>query len=182
MKNKICILICIFTLLLSVSCFANAYENIETINIAKGVTLNKVTIFDENGWTYLNVIEINTNEKSVSIGPLISEVGVSHFSTIKNMVTTNNAVAGINGDYFAKRPNTTNRGQSIGFLGSDNQILVSSADENISSQTMGSFILSDNNNVIYSYLTDTITITSPKTQNTFEACDDMFSSALDTSI
>ena len=171
MKNRIYILTCIFSILLSVCCFANAYENVETTTLAKGVTLNKVTIFNENGWTYLDVIEIDMDEKTASIGPLISETGVSHFSNIKNMVSTHNAIAGLNGDYFAKRPNTTNRGQSIGFLGSNGEILVSSADENISSDTMASFILSKDNNIIYSYLTDTITITSPKTKNTFEACD-----------
>ena len=111
------------------------------------------------------------DEKSVSIGPLISENGVSHFSNIKNMATYSNAVAGLNGDYFAKRPNTSNRGQSIGFLGSNGEILVSSSDENASSDTMSSFILSKNNSVLYTYLTDTVTIHCPKNDNTFIACD-----------
>ncbi len=171
MKNKILYLSLIITMLFSVTCFANVYENSESTQIAHGVTLNKKTMFTQNGWIYLDVIEIDVNNEDVKIGPLTSNIGVSNFSNIKNMVNENGAIAGLNGDYFAKRPNFTNRGQSIGLLGANGQILVSSADENISSQTMASFILNNDNSVIYSYLTDTITITSVKTGNTFIACD-----------
>lgn len=171
MKNKIIMLCCIFSVILSVTSLATVYESIDSSTITDGVVLNKVTIFDKNGWIYLDILEIDMNEDTINISPLISQTGVSNFSSIKNMANTQNAIAGLNGDYFAKRPNTTDRGQSIGFLGSNGNILVSSADENISAEKMGSFILTKDNSVIYSYLTDNITIISPKTENTFIACD-----------
>ena len=92
------------------------------------------------------MITIDLENKYAKIDVIKSESGVNSLSTTKNMAKYTNAIAALNADYFAKRPNLTNEGQSIGFWGSNGKVYQSSADENISSNTMGSFILDNKNN------------------------------------
>lgn len=170
MKSRICILTCCFTLMLSLTAFANIYESSEIQHIAKGVTLNELTFFNEEGWTFLNILEIDLNEKSINISPLTSPKGINNFTTLQNMITEPNTVAALSGDYFKKKTAVANTGHSFGFLGENSKIITSSTDKNNSSNILSTFILNNNNDVIYSYLKDSITIKSPKNGNTFEVC------------
>lgn len=170
MKSRICILTCFLTLILSLTAFANIYESSEIQPIAKGVTLNELTFFNEDGWTFLNMLEIDLNEKSINISPLTSPNGINNFTSLQNMITEPNTIAALSGGYFKKKTAVANTGHSLGFLGENSRIITSSAHENDSSNTLSTFILNNNNDVIYSYLKDTITIKSPKNGNTFEVC------------
>ncbi|MDD4066764.1 MAG: phosphodiester glycosidase family protein [Clostridia bacterium] len=170
MKNKIFILLFLLSFILSTTVFAvEIYKENKKEIIANGIELNKQTIFSENGWIYFNVVEIDINNPDISILPIYSSKGVNNFSTIKSMISDTNIVAALNGDYFARRNNSLYTGQSIGLLGKDSQILVSSAEENDGSNKMGSFILQKDNNIIYSYLKNTITIYSDNKEETYFA-------------
>lgn len=170
MKNKIFILLFLLSFIFSTTVFAvDIYKENKKEIIANGIELNKQTIFNENGWIYFNVVEIDVNNPDISILPIYSTKGVNNFSTIKSMISDKNIVAALNGDYFARRNNSLYIGQSIGLLGKDSQILVSSAEENDGSNKMGSFILQKDNNIIYSYLKNTITIYSDNKEETYLA-------------
>jgi len=170
MKNKIFILLFLLSFIFSTTVFAvDIYKENKKEIIANGIELNKQTIFNENGWIYFNVVEIDVNNPDISILPIYSTKGVNNFSTIKSMISDKNIVAALNGDYFARRNNSLYIGQSIGLLGKDSQILVSSAEENDGSNKMGSFILQKDNNITYSYLKNTITIYSDNKEETYLA-------------
>lgn len=170
MKNKIFILLFLLSFILSTTVFAvEIYKENKKEIIANGIELNKQTIFSENGWIYFNVVEIDINNPDISILPIYSSKGVNNFSTIKSMISDTNIVAALNGDYFARRNNSLYTGQSIGLLGQDSQILVSSAEENDISNKMSSFILQKDNNIIYSYLKNIITIYSDNKEETYFA-------------
>lgn len=161
MKNKILVLSMLLILVLSTFNFANGLENIKTQTLSPGVTLNQITRLTPKGWLYIDMVTIDLENEYAKIDVIKSESGVNTLSTTKNMAKYSNAIAALNADYFAKRPNTTNKGQSIGFWGSNGNVYQSSADENINSNTMASFILDNKNNIIYDYLKDEITLNCP---------------------
>ena len=161
MKNKILLFSVLLIFILSTFSFANGLENRKTQILSPGVTLDEITRLTANGWLYIDMIKIDLKNEYAKIDVIGSENGVSSLSTTKNMAKYANAVAALNADYFAKRPNTSNKGQSIGFWGSDGKVLQSSADENINSNTMASFILDNKNNIIYDYLKDEISLKCP---------------------
>ncbi len=161
MKNKILVLNILLLFILSTFSFANGLENKKVQTLSPGVTLEQITRLTENGWLYIDMIKVDLDNKYAKLDIISSENGVSSLSTTKNMAKYTNAIAALNADYFAKRPNTTNKGQSIGFWGANREIYQSSADDNLNSNTMSSFILYDKNNIIYDYLKDEISLNCP---------------------
>ncbi len=171
MNKRIFLITILFVLMIPICCFAKIYEKVDSQILTSGVTLNNITRFTSNGWLYLNVIEVDMTDSNVKLDAIISENGVSHLSSMKNMANYNNVVAAINADYFAKRADETNRGQAIGFTASDGNIINSSADENLSKDTMSTFILNNDNSILYTFLKDEISLYSYDTSLTSYVAD-----------
>ena len=162
MKKKISILTILLCFILTTFCFAY-YEKIDKQTITNGAILNNITRFSSDGWTYINMLEVDMKNDNIKLDVIYSENGITSLSNIKNMAKYSNVVAGINADYFAKRTDMTNRGQAIGFTASDGKILTSSSDENHNKDEFATYILNEDNEIIYTYLKDTITLFSPST-------------------
>ena len=144
-------------------CYAN---NILHINkkesiISTGTTLTEYEILASDGWIEAQVLEIDLNDENNKIGLLTAKEGAQKLDSISNMVNANNAIAGINGDFFA---GSKGIGSSIGIAIKDGIIYSSSAEQNKTSETFASILLDKNNNVICDYIRDNIKIIS----NNFE--------------
>lgn len=160
MKKKISILTLLFCFIIT-TCSLAYYEKIDKQTITSGAVLNNITRFSSDGWTYINMLEVDMTNDNIKLDVIYSENGITSLTNIKNMAKTSNVVAGINADYFAKRNDMTNRGQAIGFTASNGQILTSGSDENHNKDEFATYILNEDNEIIYTYLKDTITLISP---------------------
>lgn len=76
------------------------YENIEKTNIAPGTTYEKIMKFTTAGWWNINVLRINLLNPYVEVKGLYNPESVTKKTKVSTLVELNNAVAGINGDFF----------------------------------------------------------------------------------
>ena len=76
------------------------YESVERTNIASGTTYEKIMKFTTAGWWNINVLRINLLDPYVEVKGLYNPESVTNRTKVSTLVEQNNAVAGINGDFF----------------------------------------------------------------------------------
>ena len=76
------------------------YESVERTNIASGTTYEKIMRFTTAGWWNINVLRINLLDPYVEVKGLYNSDSVTNRTKVSTLVEKNDAVAGINGDFF----------------------------------------------------------------------------------
>lgn len=76
------------------------YESVEKNVISSGVVYEKIMRFNANGWWNINVLRVNLIDPFTEVRGLISPNGVANRDRISSLVEKNNAIAGINADFF----------------------------------------------------------------------------------
>lgn len=76
------------------------YESVEKTNIASGTTYERIMKFTTAGWWNINVLRINLLDPYVEVKGLYNPESVTNKTKVSTLVEKNNAVAGINGDFF----------------------------------------------------------------------------------
>lgn len=190
MKKLIC---CLFLVLLFFSTYTTAtytyalktlHQTVTESKISSGTTLKNYDLFTDAGWLNINVLEVVLNDKYTSFKLLTSSSGAGKLQNILSMAKEANAIAAINGDFFS---GSAGKGHSIGLSINDGEIVSSTAKDNISKNTFSSFLLDEDNNVFFEYLTNTISLTSKRTRKSIDIAtinkfsDDYSSPALFTS-
>ncbi|NLK43796.1 MAG: phosphodiester glycosidase family protein [Tissierellia bacterium] len=79
---------------------ATIYESVERTNIASGASYEKIMRFTTAGWWNINVLRINLQDPYVEVKGLYDSDYVTNRSKVSSLVEKNDAVAGINGDFF----------------------------------------------------------------------------------
>jgi len=121
------------------------YERVDTEDISSGVKHEKIQRLTTSGWWQINVLRISLNDSYTSVGALYHKEGLAARDTISKMVESNNAVAGINGDYFNYQPIPS----SMGTLINDGRLLSNPIQQPWSLPT---FVLGYDNSVMIDYL------------------------------
>lgn len=93
----------------------------ERHDIATGVQHVQIDRFTNNGWIDIEVLKLDTKNSFSNLTPLISGQGVSKRAVLSDMINSNGAVAGINGDFFE----TTSYPMALGSLYGDNKLILS---------------------------------------------------------
>lgn len=75
------------------------------INIAKNVVYRNITRFTDHGWENIHIIEADISKPDTDIGLLYSHQGIGSGSTLSEMLTDDQTVAAINGDFFLSGTN-----------------------------------------------------------------------------
>ncbi|MGB9813360.1 MAG: phosphodiester glycosidase family protein [Thermovenabulum sp.] len=86
------------------------YEEKEQSPIAKGVIYEKRTIFTSHGWKKVHILTVDLSSPYIDVISLYNKQNLSERKTLSDLVKGNNAVAGINGDFFTM----TNPSSSVG--------------------------------------------------------------------
>lgn len=172
-KRKI-VLVTILSLLVTIIPFGihvNAQSNIiyqsSTIqNITSGATLESIRRFTVNGWLSMQVLKVDLTNPNVKLDTLTHPESVSKTATVKSMVQSKQAVAGINGSFFSSSsmPGYT---APIGPVVESGTLKTASSDFNQYSNSMATFAVSKANEVLLNYWKTTITLYAPngKTQS-----------------
>ncbi|MGE5329777.1 MAG: phosphodiester glycosidase family protein [Deltaproteobacteria bacterium] len=135
------------------------YEERDSEIISSGVTRENIKKFLTSGWLNINVITVDLTNPYVKLDLLTSPDGIGTLENVKTMAEASKSVAAINADFFDKTPTSSNpsAGYPIGFtMKSGNN--VSSA--HYLKNTMATFSMDNLKNFLYSYVTDTMSITS----------------------
>lgn len=128
MRNKFkkIITVMAFSAVLLSSVRVNASNVIHDVkerhDIATGVQHVQIDRFTNNGWIDIEVLKLDTKNSFSNLTPLINGEGVSKRTTLSDMIHSNDAVAGINGDFFE----TTNYPMALGSLYGDDKLILSS--------------------------------------------------------
>ena len=162
MKKRICFLITLMICMIAcTNCFAltKLHETVNTKVINSGTNLKTYTRLTDKGWLSINIIEVDLNDKNTSLGLLTSSNGLQTFQNVKTMITNSNknVVAAINADFFNGK---TQKGNIIGMTIEDGEVLTSTYYENEVKDVLASFTIDEDNNVLFDYFTNKITLTN----------------------
>lgn len=89
-------------------------EEIKTVeHISSGVVHENIQEFTTAGWRHINVLRIDLKDEYTEIKALLNPKGIPYTSKVSTMVQNQNAVAGINGDFFNDKPLPSGMGTLI---------------------------------------------------------------------
>lgn len=80
------------------------HQKIESRYLASGVLYENIKKFTSKGWWNINLIRVDLTDEYAEIKGLMSDKGISARDSVSKMVAKNNAVAGVNGDFFDSSP------------------------------------------------------------------------------
>lgn len=80
------------------------HDLVESHELAEGVRYENVKRLTKSGWWNINLVRIDISNEDNEIQGLISNKGISNRETVTNLTNQNNALAGINGDFFEYSP------------------------------------------------------------------------------
>jgi len=158
------IIYCLFLIMLffsTVSLGATLHQEQTESQISSGTILKNYKLLTDNGWLNINILEIDLEDKYTNIGLLTASDGAGKLKNILSMANESNAIAAVNGDFFS---GSNGKGHSIGLSINDSKIISSFAKENLAKNSFASFLLDEDNNVFYEFLTNEIILTSKKTK------------------
>lgn len=127
------------------------HERKTSENISSGVVHEHIQKFTSNGWWNINVLRVNLNDEYTEVRPIFSNEGISKREKISKMVQDQNAVAGINGDFFA----SFNYSSPLGIVVRDGDIISTVTEREINLPTLA---IDKNNQVLLSYWTTSIKV------------------------
>ncbi len=123
--------------------------------ISTGTKLKEYEILTEDGWVEAQVLELDANDDYNKITLLTAEEGVKKLAAVSAMAKVQNAIGGINGDFFA---GSSGIGNSVGLAINNGKIVSSSAEENKTKETFSSFLINEKGKIFYEYIQDDIKI------------------------
>lgn len=161
-KYLIILLTLVLVIFSSTNSFAltKLYETSETQVINSGTNLTKYKRLTDKGWLAINIIDVDLEDKNTNISVLTSSNGLQTFQNVKTMLTNNkNCIVAINADFFNGK---TNKGNIIGMTIKDGEMLTSTYSENEVKDVLASFTLDEDNNVLFDYFSNKITLKNLK--------------------
>lgn len=77
------------------------HETVESEYLGSGIKYENVKKFTSKGWWNINVVRVDLTDEYAEVGGLMSSKGFSDRQPVSKLVKENNAVAGVNGDFFS---------------------------------------------------------------------------------
>ncbi len=167
-KNKKAILV--LSIVGLVSCFSinvfgatKLYEKKETEIVTKGVTYENSLRATNAGIQDLHVLTVDITNEYITLGPAISSKEYGVRDNTLNILKDNNAVAGVNGDFFNM---STAYAASLGLEVVDGDILSVSERANINKNELAALYIDNDNNPLINYFKTEILFLNDGERNT----------------
>ena len=129
------------------------HNTVESKYLGPGVKHENIRRFTSEGWWNINVLRVDLNDEHTEIGGLMSSKGLSDRQAVSKLVEENNAVAGVNGDFF----NYTPLPHPIGAFIENGEIISSPGEKGNQKPT---FYLDNNNNPDITFIDRTLKLNS----------------------
>lgn len=120
------------------------HDLVESEKLAHGVEYQNIKRLTKSGWWNINLVRIDMTNEDNEVKSLISNKGLSHRENVTNLTNQNQALAGINGNFFEYSPIPA----PIGGIIQDGEIISSPVEK---AYTWPSFMI-DNKNKAQSIL------------------------------
>lgn len=131
--------------------------------VTSGVTHDTIKRFMLSGWLNINVLTVDLTDPYVKLDLLTSPQGIGTLDNVKTMAESAGAVGAINADFFDKftGSGSTSGGYPIGFAYKAGSVVSSGSYENDAKNKFATFTMDKLKQVLYTYVTDSITLTTP---------------------
>lgn len=136
------------------------HESKVTEQLSTGVKHDTILRFTTSGWYNINVLTINLNDQYTQLKGLIGPNGVSNPSTLTDILTANNSIAGVNGDYFNTSP-----ASPLGGMVSEGEIITTPVEI---AYKLPSFYLDGNNKGYVGYLDRAVVLTNSRSGQKYD--------------
>lgn len=152
--KKIIILILAIAMVISTLTFSFAqpviiHERRSSEIISSGVIHEHIQKFTDKGWWNINILRIDLNDKYTEIKPIFSNEGMGKRERLSKIVGEKNAIAGINGDFFA----SFNYSSPLGIVVVDGEIISTVTERE---KNLPTIAIDENNQILLSYWTTSI--------------------------
>ncbi|MTI65625.1 MAG: phosphodiester glycosidase family protein [Firmicutes bacterium] len=77
------------------------HEDVTKEKLASGLFHERIQKFTSEGFTNINVLRVDLDDKYTDIAPMFNESSIYKKETVSTMVNDSKAIAGINGDFFS---------------------------------------------------------------------------------
>ncbi len=122
--------------------------------------------FTESGWIKANVIRIDLTNEELELKVMTSPNGTSRLSTVKSMAEEHNTKVAVNADFFNMQSGETNM---LGMVYQDGKLISTPSTDNFVS-----FVINEENEVLFDYFTFTGTLYAENTSLTEEASCELY--------
>ena len=153
-------------ILITTSAQAAIYEDTTTTTITEGITHQVVDTFTQSGWVKADVIRIDLTNEDLELKVLTSSSGSSRVSTVKSMAQEAGTKVAVNADFFNVQSGETNM---LGMVYQDGELISTPSKDNFVS-----FVITEENEVIFDYFTFTGTLYAENTSLTEEASCELY--------
>lgn len=164
MKKLISVLIA--GALMTTTAHAAIYEYDQTTTITEGITHQRLDTFTQSGWVKANVIKIDLTNEDLQLKVLTSPNGTSRLATVKSMATEANTKVAVNADFFNLQSGETNM---LGMVYQDGELISTPSKDNFVS-----FVITEENEVLFDYFTFSGTLYAENTSLVEEASCELY--------
>lgn len=125
------------------------YEEKEVTKVTNGVKYEVINRFTGAGWLDIYSMIVDLETPYIDINVLESTEKVGGKETLTKLIESNNAIAGINGDFFDTRRNPSD---SMGIVIENGKVSSAYNGQNIEKDFQGVLTIDDTNNAMIDYL------------------------------
>ncbi len=105
------------------------FDDVTEQTLFQGLTYKNIKRLTTDGWQDIHIVEADMNEPHLKFKVLTDPQGVSHMTNVLNFAKDNDAVAAVNGDFFARKSGTSDRGSAVGVTIVDGELLSTPSTE-----------------------------------------------------
>jgi len=125
------------------------HEDKKITQVTNGVEYEVISRFTEAGWLDIYNMIVDLENPYIDINVLESTEQAGGKETLTKLIESNNAIAGINGDFFDTRRNPSD---SMGIVIENGKVSSAYNGQNIEKDFQGVLTIDDTNNAIIDYL------------------------------
>ena len=153
-------------ILITTSAHAAIYESNVTTIVTEGITHQSLDTFTDSGWVKANIIQIDLTNEDLELNVMTAPNGISSLATVKAMAEEHNTKVAVNADFFNLQSGETNM---LGMVYQDGELISTPSKDNFVS-----FVITEENEVLFDYFTFTGTLYAENTSLTEEASCELY--------
>lgn len=135
------------------------YETSARQTITQGVTDEHIVRFTQEGWQNIHILRVDLSNPYIKVDTLTSQESLGNLVSTRKLASLNGAIAAVNASFFT--PIGSGRAAPDGPVVKDGELITASSEFNRYNDSMGSFSLTQLNQVLLDYWKTSMTLIAP---------------------
>lgn len=131
------------------------YEMVDSKDVVKGITYDNKYSLTTDGWLDLHILTIDLSNENVLVKPISSASQLGLRQHVKDLVSDNGAIAGVNASYFGLTATYTT---PLGIQIADGEVMSVNNNSGEIGDTFGTFFEDENGDRFFEYFKTNITL------------------------